>query len=94
VSCYSYETTVLLLCSEAEVEVEFNISPTEMFTLQPKNEGMCLIHILTLCNHVILYFLGLARMLHSKYTSSFSLMVSGLSLLPNWSVTCGGSVNV
>ncbi|KDR13667.1 hypothetical protein L798_12477 [Zootermopsis nevadensis] len=50
--------------------------------------------VLTLWNHVILYSLGLARMLHSKYTSSFSLMVSGLSSLPNCSVTSGGSANI
>ena len=47
--------------------------------------------ILTSWNQVILCCLGLALMLHSKYTSSPSLMSSGLSVLPRWSTTCGGS---
>ncbi|KAE8752475.1 hypothetical protein FOCC_FOCC000597 [Frankliniella occidentalis] len=36
------------------------------------------------------YALGLARMLHSKYTSSPSLMSLGLRLAPMRSVTTGG----
>lgn len=48
-------------------------------------------NLLTSWYQVILCSLGLALILHSKYTSSPSLISSGLRVVPSFSCTWGGS---
>lgn len=53
--------------------------------------GLLLMLGLTLWRQVILWCSGLARTLHSKYTSSPSFMFSAFKVLPRCSCTLGGT---